>query len=98
ALQWRIATTSRDALAETMLRLDQLLANQWLIGLENRERLDPLLGRDIAHRGQRIAFLEHAVEYHGDDTVAKLAINWLTVVPFTMHPVFHHCTSYGDLV
>jgi hypothetical protein len=29
--------------------------------------------------------------------VAKLAVNWLTVVPFTMHPVFRWF-SYGDVV
>jgi hypothetical protein len=33
----------------------------------------------------RIAFPEHAVEYHGDDTIAKLPVNGLTVVPL-VHP------------
>src|SRR5207245_4440432 len=64
----------------------------------NGERIDPIFGRDIAHGRQRIAFFEHAVEYHGDDTMAKLAVNRLTVVPFTMHPVFDHCASYSDIV
>jgi len=30
--------------------------------------------------------------------MAKLAVNRLTVVPFTMHPVFDHCASYSDIV
>src|SRR6266566_10103703 len=100
ALQQQIARTGIDEHAETTLRLDELLANQLLIGLENRERIDPILGRDIAHRRQRIAFFEHAVEYHGDDTVAKLAINRLTIVPFTRHSGFQidHFLSYSDIV
>src|SRR5206468_8706578 len=53
--------------------------------------------RDIAHGGQGITFVEHAVEYHGNDTVPKLSINWLTIVPL-MHPVFHHCPSYSGIV
>jgi hypothetical protein len=44
--------------------------------------------RDTAHGRQRIAFFEYAAENHGDDTIAKLAVNRLTVVPL-MHPVFY---------
>ena len=47
--------------------------------------------------GSGIAFVEHAVEYHGNDTIAKLSINRLTIVPFTLHPVFHRA-SYSDIV
>src|SRR5437773_10804144 len=43
----------------------------------------------IKHGMQRIAFVEHAVENHSDDTIPQLSINRLTVVPFTVHPVFH---------
>ena len=70
-----------DEHATTSLRLDQSLVHQLLIALQNGERIDPKFGRDIAHGGQGIAFLEHAVEDHGDDAVAKLAVNRLTVVP-----------------
>src|SRR6202011_5068497 len=80
------------------LRLDQLLVDQFLIGLENGQRIDPRLGRDIAHGRQRIAFFEYAVEYHGDDAIAKLAINWLTVFPLIIHSVFDHCASYSAIV
>jgi hypothetical protein len=41
-----------------------------LIALQNRERIYPIFRRDVAHGGQRIAFLKHAVEYHRDHTVA----------------------------
>jgi ABC-2 type transport system ATP-binding protein len=41
-----------------------------LIPLEHRERIDPIFSGDIAHGWQRIAFLEDAVEYHRDHTVA----------------------------
>jgi hypothetical protein len=46
-----------------------------------------MFGGDIAHRGQGIAFFEQAVEYHMDDTVTKLSINGLIIIPFTIHPV-----------
>src|SRR5438477_3981574 len=97
ALQQQIARAGFDEHAETSLRLDKLFVNQLLIGFENREGIDPEFGRNAAHGQQRIPFVEHAVEYHVDDTVAKLAVNRLTIVPFTIHPVFH-CASYGDLV
>src|SRR6266542_4791144 len=97
-LQEQIARAGFDEHPETSLLLAQLLVAQLLIGLENREWIDPIFGRDIAHRWQRVAFFEHAVEYHMDDTVAKLAVNRLTVVPFTMHPVLHHCASYSVIV
>src|ERR1700720_994010 len=100
ALLQQIARAGFDEHAETSLRLDQLLVDQFLIALQNRERIDPILGRNIAHGRQRIPFFEHAVEYHGDDTVTKLAVNRLTVIPFTIHSVFHinHCASYSDIV
>src|ERR1700730_8159902 len=88
ALQQQIARTGFDEHAETSLLLDKLLVDQFLIALQNRERIDPIFGRDIAHRWQRLAFLENSVEYQGDDTVAKLAVNRLTVVPLKIHPVF----------
>src|SRR5205823_13698497 len=39
---------------------------------------------------------EDAVENHSDDTIPQLSINRLTVVPFTVHPVFH-CPSSSDI-
>src|SRR6266480_1737077 len=88
AFEQQIPRAGFDEHAEASPGLDQLLAYQLLIGLENGQRIDPKLGRDVAHGGQRIAFVEHAVENHGDDTVAKLAVNWLAIIPL-MHPVFH---------
>ena len=88
ALQQQIARAGFNEHAEPSLHLDQLFIDHLLISLENGERIDPIFGRDIAHRRQRIAFFEHAVENHMDATIAKLAINRLTIVPFTIHPVF----------
>ena len=85
ALQQQIARARIDEHAATSLGLDQLLVDQLLIALQDRERIDPIFGRDVAHGRQRIAFLEHAVENHRDDAVAKLAVNRLTVVPLTIH-------------
>src|SRR5207237_6791658 len=86
--------------------------DQFLISLQNSERVDPIFGRDIAHRRQRIAFVEHAVENHVNNTIAKLAIDWLSVIPFTIHSVLQtallpsasgpasieRCVSYSDIV
>src|SRR5205823_5493855 len=85
ALQQQIARAGIDEHAATSPALDKLLVDQLLIALQNREGIDPVFGRDIAHGRQRIAFLEYAVEDHGDDTVAKLAVNRLTVVPLSIH-------------
>src|SRR6202043_627690 len=88
ALQQQSARAGIDEHAEAASALDQPFVDQLLIALQNRERIDPIFGRDIAHGGQRIAFLEEAVKYHGDDAVAKLAVNRLTVVPLTIHHGF----------
>ena len=98
ALQQQIPRAGFDKHAETSLTFDKLLVDQFLISLENRERIDPIFGRDIAHRRQRIAFVEYAVENHGDDTISELSINRLTIVPFTLHPVFHRPSSFSDIV
>src|ERR1700736_3230476 len=86
AFQQQIPRAGFDKHSETSLHLDQLLIDQLLIGLENRQRIDAKTRRDIAHRRQRIPFLEHAVENHMDATIAKLAINRLTIVQISTHP------------
>src|SRR5438445_5097379 len=88
ALQQQIARAVIDEHSEPSLAFNKLFVDQLLIALQNRERIDPVFGRDVAHRWQCIAFFEHAIEYHRHDTVAKLAVNRLTVVPLTVHPVF----------
>src|SRR3984893_9855573 len=87
ALQQQTACAGVDEHAEAASALDQPFVDQLLIAFQNRERIDPIFGRDIAHGGQRIAFLENAVKYHRDHTVAKLAVDRLTVVPLTVHQV-----------
>src|SRR4030081_2809861 len=77
ALQQQIARTGIDEHAATSLLFDELLVDQLLIAFQNREGIDPVFGRHVAHRRQRIAFVEHAIEYHRDDTVSKLAVNRL---------------------
>src|SRR5207247_8122469 len=61
---------------------------------------------------QRIAFIEHAIENHMHASIAKLAIDWLSVIPFTIHSVLQtallssasgpasieRCVSYSDIV
>src|SRR5450432_666509 len=79
APQQQLARAGVDEQAETPPFLDQLFVDQLLIALQNRQRIDSIFGRHIAHRRQRISFAQHAVEDHGHHTVAKLAVDWLTV-------------------
>jgi hypothetical protein len=88
AVEQSIARAGFNEHAEASSLFDELFIDQFLISLQNSERVDPIFGRDIAHRRQRIAFVEHAVENHVNDTVAQLAINRLTIIPFTIHSVF----------
>src|SRR5215472_1890531 len=93
ALQQQIARAGIDEHAAAPPGLDQPLVHQLLVTLQNRERIHPIVGRDIAHGGQRIAFLEHAVENQRDHAITKLAVNRLIVVPLTVHPVFQFALS-----
>src|SRR5215470_3519499 len=88
AFQQKIARPILHVHPETSLLLNQLLVHQFLISLENRKRIEPVISRDRSHRRQRIAFLESAVEDHRDHTVTKLTVNRLIVVPLTVHSGF----------
>src|SRR5436190_1644006 len=87
ALQQQVARAGIDKHAAAPLGFHKPFVHQLLIALQDRERIHTIVGCDIPHRGQRIAFFEHAVEYHRHHTVAKLAINRLTVIPLTVHEV-----------
>src|SRR5260221_5085907 len=85
ALQQQIARAGIDEHAAASLALDELLVDQLLIALQDRDRIDAELGSHRAHGRERIALVEHAVEDHGDDTSSKLSVDRLTVVPFAIH-------------
>src|SRR5882762_11117560 len=85
--QQLITRTRFDEHPEAALHLDQVLIDQLLIGFQHGKRIDPELGCDITHRWQRIAFVENAIENHMHATIAKLAIDWLSIIPFTIHSV-----------
>lgn len=87
AREQKVPRAGFDEHAEASLFLDQFLVGELLVGLQHRQGIDPKLGRDIAHGRQRITFFEHAVEYHVHALIAKLAVDWLTVVPLMIHPV-----------
>src|SRR5438067_6745653 len=84
-LQQQLARSHIDVHPSAALLLDELLVDELLIGLQNRARVEPVLGSDVAHGGERIAFVENTVEDQRDDTIAKLAVDRLAVVPFTFH-------------
>src|SRR5947208_2829559 len=112
AFDQQIARTGFHEHSKSAARLDQFFADQLLVSFQNRERIDPILGRDIADRRKRIAFFENAVENHVNDPVAELAINRLTIIPLTRHFVLQIllgtaacsrvstglCLSYSDLL
>src|SRR5579863_6047102 len=77
-----------DEHSATALALDQVFVDQLLIRLEYREWVDPGLRGHRPHGGQRVAFAQDTVKNHGDHPIAQLAINRLTVVPFSIHPEF----------
>src|SRR5207302_6816978 len=85
ALQQQLARSPIDVHPSAAFLLDELLVGELLIGLQNRDRVEPVLGRNVAHGGERIAFVENGVEDQGHDTIAKLAVDRLAVVPFTFH-------------
>jgi hypothetical protein len=98
ASQQQTAGASLNEHAETAPLLDEFLVNQLLITLQNRKRIQPVVGRHVAHGGQRIAFFEQAVEDQGHDAVPKLAVNRLAVIPLTVHPTFHSpCEHLSDV-
>src|SRR5436853_2076674 len=49
ALQQQMARAGFDEHAETSPLLDKLLVDQLLIALQNRNRIDPIFGGDMAH-------------------------------------------------
>src|ERR1051325_8773787 len=61
ALQQQAASAALHKHSQTSPFFHQLLVHQLLIGLENRERIDPIFRSHRAHGRQRIALLEHAV-------------------------------------
>ena len=87
ALQQQFARAGVDEHAETAAALDELLLDQLLVALENRDRIDPILGRHVAHRRQRISFFQDALEDHVHDPVPNLSVNRLPIVPLPFHQV-----------
>src|ERR1043165_1261780 len=80
----------------TVLKAYQQLVDELLIGFQDRERIETVGRGHGADRRQRIAFREHAFKNHGDDTVPKLPVDWLGVVPFAVHPdASFHCKVTG---
>src|SRR6266498_2685185 len=77
--------TGFDEHAQAAPLLDEFLIYQSLVSLEHSEWIHAVLGCDIPHRWKRVAFFEHAVENHVHNAIAKLAINRLMIIPFTIH-------------
>src|SRR3954449_7917750 len=85
--QQQLARTNIDVHPAAALLLDELLVDELLVGLQDRDRVEPVIGGDVADRGERIAFVEKTVEDQRHDTIAELSVNRLAVVPFAFHSV-----------
>src|SRR5882672_2281123 len=81
--------------APTAPLLDQLLVDQLLVALEDRQRIELVFGRYVAHRRQRIAVLQHTLEDHRDHAIPELPIDRLTVIPVRIHAAAFsvHCAG-----
>src|SRR5271165_2638206 len=84
-LEQQFACAAIDEHPQASLGLHQTFVNKLLIALQDRERINPIFSRDIPHGRQRVAFLENSIQNHHDHTVAKLAVDRLTVIPLTVH-------------
>src|SRR5262249_46850397 len=82
-LEQQLAGASVDEHSQASPRLDEVFVRELLVRLEDREGIEPILGGDATHRGQRFALLEHSLEDHRHHAVAKLAINRLSIIPLT---------------
>lgn len=81
-LEEEITGAGGDEHAEAATGFEDALVDELLVGLEDGEGVDAVVGGDGADGGEGFAFVEEAVEDHGDDAAAKLAIDRLSVVPF----------------
>src|ERR1700679_3424136 len=84
-LQQHTACAHIDEHSEAASGLDEPFIHELLIALEDGERIDAIFRRNVAHRGQWVALLEHSVQDHRHDAVAQLAVDRLIVVPLMVH-------------
>src|ERR1700682_3071824 len=92
AAQKKFARACVDEHAATAPHLDQFLVDEFLVGSQNRERVESIVSGHGTDRWDGIAFLQQPLQDHGDDTAAKLAIDWLCVVPLAVHSAASfHC-------
>src|SRR5262245_59588720 len=70
SLEEQSPRTRIDEHSPTPSALDELLVDQLLITLEDRERTDTILGGDVANGGKWIALVQHPIEDHGHHAIA----------------------------
>src|SRR5215472_4329583 len=87
ALKQELARAGINKHAQATPAFNQPLVHQLLITLQDRERIHAVFSRHVAHRRQRVAFLEDSVENHGNHAVPQLAVNRLAVIPLTVHQI-----------
>jgi hypothetical protein len=81
----KILCADVDEHAQAAALFDELFVNELLVAFENSEGIDSIFGGDIPDGGESVAFLEDAVEDHGDDMVAELAVDGLGFVEVDRH-------------
>ena len=81
----KLARAKANEHAEAAALFDELLVGELLVTLEDGERIDAEVGGDLANRGKGVTLAKVTVEHHGDDAVAELAVDGLSVVPVEFH-------------
>src|ERR1044071_5422122 len=84
-LQQELARAGVDEHAAAATRLDEPLVDEPLVGLEDRDRIQPVLGGDIPHRGGGIALVPEPVQEQRPGGVANVVVGSLACRPFAVH-------------
>ena len=86
-MRFTITRAVNDEHSTSALLFNESLVDEFLISLEHGQRIEAVLGRDIAHRWQRIGVAENTLKYHCDNTISKLSIDRQILIPFWVHRI-----------
>lgn len=84
-LEEEVACSGGNEHAAAATAFDDALVDELLVAFEDGEGVDAIFGRNGPDGRKGFTFGEEAVEDHGDDAAAKLAVDRLTVVPLEFH-------------
>ena len=65
--------------------LNQIFIDKFLITLQNRQRIEAILGSNVAHGRQCVTVSQRALEDHRDNAVPQLPVDRLIFIPLRVH-------------